>query len=73
MAVPKSVPTPETPQQEVELLRARLEESNLTARRFAGEVLKRDERTMRRWLTGESPIARKVIEFLIAPRRSPWP
>lgn len=36
-----------------DLLRAAIEASGLSARRFATEILIRDERTVRRWLAGE--------------------
>lgn len=39
-----------------ELIRAAINASGLSARRFAVEVLIRDERTIRRWLAGDSPI-----------------
>ncbi len=59
--------------EQIELLRARVEASGLSARRFATEVLRRDERTLRRWLSGESPIPHAVLEFLAAPEPAPWP
>lgn len=48
----------------VELLRAAIEASGMSARRFAEEVLIRDERTVRRWNSGKSPIPKAVVEFL---------
>lgn len=45
-----------------ELLRAVIEASGLSARRFAVQVLVRDERTVRRWLAGDSPIPKAVRE-----------
>lgn len=47
-----------------ELLAKRIEASGLSARRFAREVLLRDERTVRRWLAGDSPIPEPVMAFL---------
>lgn len=57
----------------VRLLRQRITESGLSARRFAMEVLKRDERTIRRWLAGDSPIPKEVRAFLEDPQPAPWP
>ena len=48
----------------VDLLRQRLEESGLTAREFATCILVRDSRTVRRWISGASPIPHAVIEYL---------
>lgn len=47
-----------------ELLAARIKASGLSARRFAVEVLIRDERTIRRWLKGDAPIPKAVLTFL---------
>jgi len=57
----------------VALLRAAIAASGLSARRYATEVLTRDERTVRRWLAGKSPIPRAVVAMLtgqhgLAPR-----
>lgn len=46
-----------------ELLRKRIDESGLSARRYATEVLIRDERTVRRWLEGDR-IPNVVMDFL---------
>lgn len=35
-----------------------------STRQYATEVLTRDERTVRRWLAGDTPIPRAVVEFL---------
>ena len=59
--------------EQIALLRDRIEASGLSARRFAVEVLRREERTIRRWLAGESPIPRVVLEFLEEPTGAPWP
>ena len=47
-----------------DLLRQRIDESGLSARRYAMEVLLRDERTVRRWLAGDSPVPDVVLRFL---------
>ena len=47
-------------------LRAVIEASGLSARRFARDVLFRDERTVRRWLAGDSPIPEPVSSRLDA-------
>ena len=57
----------------VALLRAAIAASGLSARRYAIDVLTRDERTVRRWLAGKSPIPRAVVVMLagqhgLAPR-----
>ena len=38
--------------------------SGLSARQYAVTVLLRDERTVRRWLAGDSPIPAPVLTFL---------
>jgi hypothetical protein len=48
------------------LLQDAIAASGLSDRRFATEVLIRDERTVRRWLSGESPIPAVVLTFLRA-------
>ena len=48
----------------VDLLRASIAASGLSARRYATEVLTRDERTVRRWLAGDSPIPAAVLRYL---------
>lgn len=45
-------------------LRSAIEASGLSARQYAADVLLRDERTVRRWLAGDSPIPDPVIRFL---------
>lgn len=47
-----------------ELLSAAIKQSGLSARRFAREIMLRDERTIRRWLAGDSPIPEAVMRFL---------
>lgn len=48
----------------VELLQDSIKHSGLSARAFAREILIRDERTIRRWLAGDSPIPEPVVHFL---------
>ena len=62
-----------TQAEQTDLLRVRIAQSELSARRFAVDVLHRDERTMRRWLSGESPIPAVVLDWLEYPERAPWP
>ena len=45
---------------DAEKLRRAIEVSGLSARRFAREILIRDERTVRRWLAGDSPLPEAV-------------
>lgn len=47
-----------------ELLAQAIAASGLSQRRFAVEVLMRDERTVRRWLAGDRPIPAAVRRFL---------
>jgi hypothetical protein len=49
---------------DADLLRAAIERSGMSARAFAVRVLLRDERTVRRWLAGESPIPAVVRDRL---------
>jgi hypothetical protein len=49
-----------------ELLAAAIKASGLSARQYAERVLVRDERTIRRWLAGDSPIPKVVREMLEA-------
>jgi hypothetical protein len=55
------------------LLAQRIRESKMSARRFALEVLLREDRTIRRWLKGDAPIPKVVQRWLELPKRSPWP
>jgi len=50
-----------TPQ---ELLARVIAASGLSARQYAVEVLLRNERTVRRWIAGDSPIPEEVVAFL---------
>jgi hypothetical protein len=47
-----------------DLLRNAIDRSGLSARAFASDVLLRDERTVRRWLAGDSPIPAPVVRWL---------
>jgi hypothetical protein len=59
------MPSPASSQMNpADLLRSAIEASGLSARRFATDVLLRDERTVRRWLAGDSPIPEVVISWL---------
>jgi hypothetical protein len=49
---------------DLDLLRAAIKDSGLSARVFARTVLLRDERTVRRWLAGDSPIPQAVTDWL---------
>jgi hypothetical protein len=54
-----------------DLLANAIKRSGLSARAFARDVLWRDERTVRRWLSGESPVPAVVADRLrekMAPR-----
>lgn len=46
------------------LLRDAIARSGLSARQYALTVLVRDERTVRRWLAGDSPIPAPVRAYL---------
>jgi hypothetical protein len=46
---------------DAELLERAIEASGLSARRFAREVLIRDERTIRRWLVADRPMPEVVV------------
>ena len=50
----------------VDLLRRAIKASGLSARQFAMTILMRDERTIRRWLAGKSPIPAAVVRWLQA-------
>jgi hypothetical protein len=47
-----------------DLLANAIKRSGLSARVFARDVLWRDERTVRRWLSGESPVPAVVADRL---------
>lgn len=54
------------PTSSVDLLRAAIKRSGLSNSAYAREVLVRDPRTIRRWLSGESIIPNHVAAFLEA-------
>lgn len=56
-----------------QLLEVRIVESGLSARRFALEVLLRDDRTIRRWIARDAPVPLIVAEWLYDPKPMPWP
>jgi len=58
---------------DAELVRAAITVSGLSARRFAVEVLIREERTIRRWLAGDSPIPKAVRTRCMAIVNPPEP
>ncbi len=62
-----------TKEEALGLLEDRIQESGLSTSRFAVEVLVRDPRTVRRWLSDDSPIPKRVLEWLETPRAAPWP
>jgi plasmid maintenance system antidote protein VapI len=47
-----------------DLLEQAIKRSGLSARAFAVQILWRDERTVRRWLSGESPVPAVVADRL---------
>lgn len=53
-----------------DLLRADIERSGLSANRYAVEVLKRDSRTLYRWLAG-GKIPKTVVKYLLGARGAP--
>ncbi len=59
-----SLGSPYQMEPDAKLLRAAIERSGLSARSFARDVLWRDERTVRRWLSGESPLPAVVADRL---------
>ena len=56
-----------------DILEARITESGISAKKFADLVLKRDERTLRSWRSGESPMPDPVRRFIRDPQPAPWP
>ncbi len=52
---------PKTRTEEIAFLRAAIDASGLSARKWAVEVALRDERTVRRWLAGDAPIPQVVL------------
>jgi hypothetical protein len=58
---------------DAELLRAAIQASGLSARKFAVQVLIRDERTIRRWLAGTNFIPQTVKAKLLELLKLPSP
>jgi hypothetical protein len=58
---------------DIALLRIRIEESGLSDRQFAVKCLKRDERTIRRYLAGDVEMPKIVRELIRDPFVAPWP
>ncbi len=58
------VDVPKTRTEEIALLRSTIERSGGSVRSFARDVLIREERTVFRWLKGDIPIPKRVLEFL---------
>jgi hypothetical protein len=56
---------------DIELLQLAIARSGLSNRAYANRVLWRDERTVRRWLSGKSPIPAIVLERLRAEATEP--
>ena len=55
---------PATRSEAMALLRAAIDRAGLSASEYARAVLIRDPRTLRRWLSGESPIPQSVLDHL---------
>jgi hypothetical protein len=62
------MPDPSDPEiaARIALLKKAIELSGLSARQFAVQVLIRDERTIRKWLRGDSEVPDVVRDFLIS-------
>lgn len=56
---------PRTKAERIAMLRADIARSGLSNRKYAEDVLMRDERTVRRWLAGDQPIPEVVLRWLI--------
>ncbi|HAM42009.1 MAG TPA: hypothetical protein DDX89_02285 [Candidatus Omnitrophica bacterium] len=57
---------PATRSETISLLRAAINRTGLSASAYARAVLIRDPRTVRRWLSGESPIPQAVLDLITA-------
>ena len=55
------------------LLLRRIKESGLSQRQWAKRVVYRDERTIRRWVSGESPVPSVIYPLLDNLVPAPWP
>lgn len=62
----RPAPTSNVTEDPKDLLRKVIESSGLSARRWAEDVAWRDERTVRRWINGDSPIPEIVVQKLRA-------
>ena len=49
-----------------DLLTAAIAKSGMSARQFATQLMGRDERTIRRWQSGDSPIPQAALDWLAA-------
>ena len=58
--------SPATRWEAIALLRAAITRTGLSASEYARSVLIRDPRTVRRWLSGESPIPQAVLDLITA-------
>tara|TARA_R110000787_G_scaffold51228_5_gene121561 strand:+ start:572 stop:808 length:237 start_codon:yes stop_codon:yes gene_type:complete len=58
---------------DIALLRIRIQESGLSDRQFAVKCLRRDERTIRRYLAGDVPMPAIIRELIRDPLVAPWP
>jgi len=56
---------PKTREEAIALLRRAINRSGFSNRQFAEQVLARDERTIRRWLSGKIAIPAAVIRWLL--------
>jgi hypothetical protein len=50
---------------DTDLIRLAIRHSGLSDRRFAADILLRDERTIRRYLAGDSRLSERVRAFLV--------
>jgi hypothetical protein len=55
--------------EQIRALRAAIARSGLSQRQFARDILTRDPRTVRRWLSGDSPIPQAVLAWLGKPSK----
>ena len=58
---------------DIAILRVRIEESGLSDRQFAVKCLKRDERTIRRYLAGHVEMPKIIRDMIRDPFVAPWP
>lgn len=54
------------------LLVADIAASGLSARQYAERIVRRNERTVRRWVSGRSPIPAEVLAYLVEQDRKRW-